>query len=192
MHGLINRWVYSLRATAPVDESLLKPLIVLQKLITTLTAQSTPNDNTRALLALPVRLGGTGIVNPTTLPTVQHQSSLALYKPLRRLIDSKELHTNMAAASKDQAVIKRATNKKRRMDCKKQAQNILRDLPPKQQRSAQAAQEKGTSSWLFTLPMKSFGFALHKGAFKDAVALRYGWPLHLPDVAAEFLLTLTT
>ena len=27
--------------------------------------------------------------------------------------------------------------------------------------------------------IKSFGFALHKGAFKDAVALRYGWPLHL-------------
>ena len=41
-----------------------------------LTGQSTPNGNTRALLALPVRLGSMGIVNPTTLPTVQHQSSV--------------------------------------------------------------------------------------------------------------------
>ena len=85
----------------------------------------------------------------------------------------------MAAASKDQAAIKGAINKKHRLDCKKEAENVIRDLPPKQQRCAQAAQEKGTSSWLSVLPIKSFGFALHKGAFKDAVALRYGWPLHL-------------
>ena len=180
-HGLINRWVYSLRVTTPVDESLLKPLedVVLQKLIPALTGQSTPNGNTRALLALPVRLGGMGIVNPTTLPTVQHQSSVALCKPLSSLIDSQELHANMAAASKDQAAIKGAINKKHRLDCKKEAENVIRDLPPKQQRCAQAAQEKGTSSWLSALPIKSFGFALHKGAFKDAVALQYGWPLHL-------------
>ena len=38
---------------------------------------------------------------------------------------------------------------------------------------------KGSSSWLSALPIKSFGFALHNGAFKDAVALRYGWPWHL-------------
>ena len=112
-HGLINRWVYSLRVTTPVDESLLKPLedVVLQKLIPALTGQSTPNGNTRALLALPVGLGGMGIVNPTTLPTVQHQSSVALCKPLSSLIDSQELHANMAASSKDQAAIKGATTR---------------------------------------------------------------------------------
>jgi hypothetical protein len=33
------------------------------------------------------------------------------------------------------------------------------------------AQEKGASSWLTSLPIEEFGFALHKGAFHDALAL---------------------
>ena len=37
------------------------------------------------------------------------------------------------------------------------------------------AQEKGASSWLTTIPLEEFGFTLHKGAFRDALALRYGW-----------------
>lgn len=45
------------------------------------------------------------------------------------------------------------------------------------------ASEKGVSNWLTSLPIEEFGFCLHKGAFKDALALRYGWlpsnaPLH--------------
>ena len=45
------------------------------------------------------------------------------------------------------------------------------------------AQEKGASSWLSSLPLAEFGFSLHKGAFRDALALRYGWlpsntPIH--------------
>ena len=47
------------------------------------------------------------------------------------------------------------------------------------------AQEKGASSWLTALPVEEFGFALHKGAFRDALALRYGWPpIHTPTVCA--------
>ena len=40
--------------------------------------------------------------------------------------------------------------------------------------------EKGTSTWLTTLPLDEYGFALHKSAFLNALALRYGWriPLH--------------
>ncbi len=37
------------------------------------------------------------------------------------------------------------------------------------------SQEKGASNWLTVLPVEEFGFALHKGAFRDALALRYGW-----------------
>ena len=43
------------------------------------------------------------------------------------------------------------------------------------------AQEKGASSWLTSLPLKEFDLVLHKGAFRDAVALRYGWlPKNIP------------
>jgi len=37
------------------------------------------------------------------------------------------------------------------------------------------ASEKGASSWLTSLPIEEYGFCLHKGAFRDALALRYGW-----------------
>jgi len=37
------------------------------------------------------------------------------------------------------------------------------------------AEEKGSSSWLSALPIEEHGFCLHKGAFTDALALRYGW-----------------
>ena len=35
--------------------------------------------------------------------------------------------------------------------------------------------------YLSLLPLEEFGFSLHKGAFRDAIALRYGWlPQHTP------------
>ena len=37
------------------------------------------------------------------------------------------------------------------------------------------ARERGSSSWLTTMPLEEHGFSLHKGAFVDALALRYGW-----------------
>ena len=43
------------------------------------------------------------------------------------------------------------------------------------------AREKGASSWITTLPLSAHGFELPKGAFRDALCLRYGWPVpHLP------------
>ena len=47
------------------------------------------------------------------------------------------------------------------------------------------AQEKGASTWLTALPIEEYGFSLHKGAFLDAVALRYGWePSKTPSSCA--------
>ena len=45
-----------------------------------------------------------------------------------------------------------------------------------------APSEKGASSWLSALPLREYGFALHKTAFHDALALRYGQlPLQMPS-----------
>jgi len=47
------------------------------------------------------------------------------------------------------------------------------------------ASVKGASSWLTALPLQEHGFALHKSAFLDALALRYGWlPLRAPSLCA--------
>lgn len=45
--------------------------------------------------------------------------------------------------------------------------------------------KKGDSSWLTSLPLKEFGFTLHKGAYRDAIALHYGWqPSYCPSSCA--------
>ena len=45
------------------------------------------------------------------------------------------------------------------------------------------AQERGASNWLTALPISEFGFALHKGAFRDALCLWYGWqPAWAPEM----------
>ena len=49
------------------------------------------------------------------------------------------------------------------------------------QRARELACLKGASSWLTVLPLDDHAFSLHKGDFRDAVCLRYGWSLpHLP------------
>ena len=58
------------------------------------------------------------------------------------------------------------------------ASELKSHLPPDLQRAMNLSQEKGASNWLTVLPVEEFGFSLHKGAFRDALALRYGWPLH--------------
>ena len=39
------------------------------------------------------------------------------------------------------------------------------------------ASEKGSSMWLTVLPLKEQGFNLNKKEFRDAVKLRYDWPI---------------
>ena len=53
--------------------------------------------------------------------------------------------------------------------------NSLRDdlTPPTLQRAMNLARERGSSSWLMSLPIREHGFCLHKSAFIDALALRY-------------------
>jgi len=48
-------------------------------------------------------------------------------------------------------------------------------IPPNLQQILTLSSEKGASSWLFVLQIEDHGFALHKGAFCDALCLRYGW-----------------
>ena len=58
-------------------------------------------------------------------------------------------------------------------------------MPSSLKRAVDLAQEKGASTWLTLLPIEEYGFSLHKGAFLDAMALRYGWePSRMPSSCA--------
>ena len=52
---------------------------------------------------------------------------------------------------------------------------LMIPISPQLKHLVHLAKEKGASSWLSVLPLDNHGFSLHKGAFKDAICLRYGW-----------------
>ena len=63
------------------------------------------------------------------------------------------------------------------------AEEIRELLPVSLRRAVDLAKEKGSSTWLTALPLVEHGFVLHKGAFHDALALRYGWtPSEMPSM----------
>ena len=68
----------------PSADNLLKPLefAIRQKVIPALTGQPAPNDTVRKLLALPARLGGLGILDPTSAGTTQREMSEEISAPL--------------------------------------------------------------------------------------------------------------
>ncbi len=54
---------------------------------------------------------------------------------------------------------------------------LIPQLEDKHKRLMEISSEKGASSWLTVLPIKEHGFLLHKGSFRDALCVRYGWQL---------------
>ncbi len=75
----------------------------------------------------------------------------------------------------DQLQAKHDIKKERRERAIQTASTLHEEAPPTLSRAMDLASQPGASSWLTTLPIKEHGFCLHKGAFTDAIALRYGW-----------------
>ena len=132
--------------------------MILSDFIPTLTGNPALDDLNRELFALLTREGGFGLINPASKYDSEYISSRAISKPLVEVIlDQKNLQIEHA------------------VECLRSA------LPPARRRAMELASEKGASSWLTTLPIEEFGFCLCKGAFADALALRYIWtPSHIP------------
>ena len=68
-------------------------------------------------------------------------------------------------------------HKLKRQQATSAATSLKQALPTPLTRAMELAGGKGASSWLTSLPIEEFGFSLHKSAFCDALALRYGWQL---------------
>ena len=85
-NGLIGHWLYFLRTIEGITP-LLQPLedCNRQDFLPALNGQSSFSDLERELLALPARLGGLGLVNPTTL-SAERTFSLRLTAPLTAII----------------------------------------------------------------------------------------------------------
>ena len=182
IHGFIHKFTYLSRTNSNKDH-LLQPLEdIRSQLIPSWTSRAPPSDLERELFALPVCLGGLGIVNPAYHSSIEFQASISISAPLSHLIESQQ-HNYPWESLNAQIEAKNTVRKQRLKDLKSSATNIKSSLSNSLRHAVDRAQEKGASSWLSSLPLAVFGFSLHKGAFRDALALRYGWlpsntPIH--------------
>ena len=140
------------------------------QLLPAITGREALTDDERDFLALPARLGGIGVRNPTT-HSEELNYSQRLSAPLTALIVQQS--EDLGEAQEQQQAIKSTLRAERLRDQKSTATELINRLPRRLQHVANLASEKGASSWLTTLPIDAHGFALHKGGFRDALCLRY-------------------
>ena len=174
-HGLTSRWTYLARTT-PNIEDLIKPLeeTIRKVFLPKLTGQNALNDTERDLLVLPARLGGLGILDPCKKSMLQYSTCEKISAPLVCLIlDQSEVYTPEVKAA--QARMRNHVRKLHKDFEAKTANDVKERLPTKLQKALNVCSEKGASSWLSALPISDHGFALYKGAFRDALCLRYDW-----------------
>jgi len=112
---------------------------------------------------------------------VEHYStSLAISQPLVDQVVAQSQQLSIDTIY-DQLKIKK--DRKTELSTRLQAglSRVVECLPNETRIAVSNASEKGASSWLTVIPLRSHNFALYKSAFRDAVALRYGWsPSRLP------------
>ena len=179
-HGLSSRWTFLTR-TIPGIAHLLQPLedAIHQHLIPALTGRPPCSREERDLLALPVRLGGLGISNPASTSIRVFEASLRLTSPLVTAIATQDLNQQVDIFAVME--IKTSIKQSNREFEKNLFETVYHHLSPQLKRFIDLAREKGSSSWLSVLPFDDHGFSLHKGDFRDALSLRYGWKLlHTP------------
>ena len=180
-HGLLGRWIF-LSRTLPDIGRLLSPLEqgIRLHLLPSLTGKGTFSDVERQLISLPSRLGGLGIIDPCVSAAFQFDSSRRVTGPLVSLLLEQDPAFPVNVLN-EQLALKQETHLENRRRCGEVANTLHPLLPLELQRAREFACLKGASSWLTVLPLDEHGFSLHKGDFRDAVCLRYGWPLlHLP------------
>ena len=184
-HGLMSKWTY-LSRTVPGIGPMLRPLdeTIGSAVIPALTRRPPPGDLERTLIALPARLGGLGIHIPSRAAANEYHASQQVTSTLCDHVISQDLVYSSEIIAKQleaKAQISRETKERTSFEFNE----VYENLPVSLRRAADLATEKGSSTWLTALPLAEHGFALHKGAFHDALALRYGWaPSEMPSKCA--------
>ena len=174
-HGFHSKWSH-LSRTVPNMGSQFHPLenILRTDFIPAITGRPPPNDTDREVFALPARSGGLGLLNPAKQCDLQFSASQSISKPLIESILQQD-HEYSFECLEAQMSAKSLIKQQRREQSTLTADTIKQRLTSAHTRALELASERGASNWLTSLPISEFGFSLHKGAFVDALCLRYGW-----------------
>ena len=163
--------------TLPDIEDLLEPLerAISDVLIPSLTEHNCSVAE-RKLLALPARMGGLGMTNPTESAESEYSASIKMSAPL---VDKIMAQSHETPDDADVRRLVHAVRKDKDDYLKGKLEELKVSLPVRTQRAVDLACEKGASSWLTAIPLKDMNFDLSKWEFRDALRLRYDWPI--PD-----------
>ena len=171
--AISHRWTYVQR-TIPDIAHLFRPLeaAIREKLIPALVGR-TISDIDRRIFALPVRLGGMGIVNPTR-SSDEFNASFDITQNLSRIICNQESDFTNYDIEEVKAPIAEVKIEKEERLCR-ELEEISEMVDDNTRRVLELSQEKGSGAWLTSLPIQSLGYTLNKQEFRDSVCLRYGW-----------------
>ncbi len=128
IHGLSNRWTY-LQRTIPDINCLFQPLedAIQQTFIPALTGRPPCSKSTRDLLALPVRHGGMGLMNPTDTSIHHFQTSEMMTTPLTEIILSQDQTKDVDPTEIN--TLKKEVRKANRSRNEQKAETIYNELP---------------------------------------------------------------
>ena len=175
--ALCMRWCF-LQRTIPDTKEYFVPLedAIRNKFIPSILGRNV-SDLERRYLALPVRLGGIGIQNPTLTAEIELANSSILTRNLTRLIENQERNLDNYDDEAIKADVLRMKAEKEQ-DFIQELQEI-KDLIVDQKltRCLELASEKGAGAWLTALPLQNMGYILNKQEFRDGICLRYGWKI---------------
>ena len=124
-------------------------------------------------------MGGLGLGNPSLEARREYASSVKVTKPLVEQIVSQSHQLPEDSLTK---LAQQEVRSERSKELEHRAERIKEMAPRKTQRELDVATEKGSSAWL---PLQDLGFNLNKREFRDAVKLRYDWPVEdIPSTCA--------
>ena len=161
--------------TFPDIQELLEPLenAISKVLIPAITEHRCTRLD-RDILALPVCLGGLGMTNPCLDANIEQSSSVKVIIPLVQQLVPR------SHQMPDDSLVKplqQAMRSERATVLQDRTEHIRGVGPQKVQRALDFAAEKRSSVWLTEFPLREMGFNLNKREFRDAIKLRYDWPV---------------
>ena len=172
----MHKFTYFMR-TIPGISNLLLPLDkAIDCFIKTIFDDHEFSSTERKLWSLPVRMGGMGIPIPSEIADEQYRNSRTINAKLTTKVCDQQRQYEDIEIDVKKAKSEVKVKKNERYD------RVLREITENLEstdkaKALEAAQEKGASSWLNVLPLKTQGYALDKQSFRDALFTRYGIPL---------------
>jgi len=174
--ALCMRWCFVQRTISNVGH-LFQPLedALREKFIPAIVGRSV-SDKERRFLALPVRYGGIGILNPAETADLEYATSAKITTNLKSLI----VNQDRTLQRLDEEGIKQTiaeTKKEKEARFEEEFEKVKAESDDTLKRNLQLACEKGSGAWLTALPIQSLGYVLNKQEFRDSLCLRYGWKI---------------